>query len=59
MNGKFKDRIMIHVVRFFFVLLITFVITIFVVDFQSVVDGFGSAVDAISGILSPVKALFK
>ena len=50
---------MIHVVRFFFVLPITFVITIFVVDFQSVVDGFGSAVDAISGILSPVKALFK
>ncbi len=50
---------MVHIIRFFFVALVTFIITIFVVDFQSVVDGFGSFVDGISNVLSPIKSVFK
>lgn len=45
--------------RFFLIALVTFIIVIFVIDFQMVVDGFGSFVDGVSELLSPIKGSVK
>lgn len=39
--------------------IITVMITVFVVDFQSVIDGFTAFVDGISIVLSPLKAIVR
>ncbi|MDZ4666425.1 MAG: hypothetical protein SGJ00_00945 [bacterium] len=48
-----------QILRFFFIIFITFIIVLFVTDFQAVVDGFGSLVDGISTVLSPLKGAVK
>jgi hypothetical protein len=48
-----------QILRFFFVALVTFIIVLFVTDFQSVVDGFSSMVDGISSVLAPIKGASK
>jgi len=48
-----------QLLRLFFIALVTFLIVLFVTDFQSVVDCFENTIAAISALLSPIKALFK
>jgi hypothetical protein len=48
-----------QLLRFFFVALVTFIIVLFVTDFQSVVDGFTSIVDGVSTVLNPLKGAVK
>ncbi len=48
-----------QLLRFFFIALVTYLIVLFVTDFQSVVDGFENTVAAISALISPIKAAFK
>lgn len=50
---------MVHIVRYFFVCLVTAIITLFVVDFQAVVDGFAGLIDGLSGVLAPIKGAVK
>jgi hypothetical protein len=41
--------------RYLMIVFVTYVIVLFVTDFQAVVDGFASFVDAISAVISPLK----
>lgn len=50
---------MIYLVRGLMMAIVTAMITVFVVDFQSVIDGFTAIVDGASLILSPLKAVVK
>ncbi len=42
-------------VRYLMIAIVTYIIVIFVTDFQSVVDGFANFVDAISAVIAPLK----
>ncbi len=54
-----EQNIMIYLVRGLMMAIVTAMITVFVVDFQSVIDGFTAIVDGVSLILSPLKAVVK
>lgn len=44
---------MSQIVRFFMLILVTYVLVSIVTDFQSVVDGFSDSMDAISSVIRP------
>ncbi|MFY8021837.1 MAG: hypothetical protein ACOVP1_11585 [Bacteroidia bacterium] len=50
---------MVYIVRGLMMVIISAMITVFVVDFQSVIDGFTAVVDGVSLILSPLKAVVR
>jgi hypothetical protein len=47
------------ILRFFFIALVTFIIVLFVTDFQVVLYGFTSLVDGVSTLLSPINGATK
>jgi hypothetical protein len=54
-----KQKNMIYLIRGLMMVMVTAMITLFVVDFQSVIDGFTAVVDGVSLILSPLKAVVR
>lgn len=48
---------LIHIFRYFMMIIITMAITLVVIDFQSVVDAFAAVVEAIELLLTPLKQL--
>lgn len=48
---------LIHIFRYFIMIIITTVITLVVIDFQSVVDAFAAIVEAVEMVLGPLKSL--
>lgn len=53
------DFNMIHVIRFIIVVFVTCLLTLFVIDFKTIVDAFDTAINALSWFLQPFKLLVK